>query len=63
MSKKKKKKESYLAGVKKEVKKVSWPTRKDVIKYTIATLVFIAVVVVFFLILNLILSLVVKGVA
>lgn len=56
MAKKKAKKESYIKGVKSELKKVSWPEKKEVLKYTIATLVFIAVVVAFFLLLNLILT-------
>lgn len=58
--KKSKKKESYLAGVKSEVKKISWPTFKEVIKFTIATLVFIIVVTVFFLLLNVMLSTIVE---
>lgn len=53
---KKTKKESYIKGVKSEMKKVSWPNKKEVLKYTIATVVFIAVVVAFFLLLNLILT-------
>lgn len=63
MSKKKKKKNSYLKGVKSEMKKVSWPTKKEVLKYTIATLVFIAIVVAFFLLLNLLLTLIVEVVS
>ena len=35
---------SYLKEVKSELKKVKWPTKKDIIKYTISTLV----IVVFF---------------
>ncbi len=63
MNKKKKKRESYLKGVKSEVKKVSWPSKKEVLKYTIATIIFIAVVVIFFLILNLGLSTIVEVVS
>lgn len=55
------KKEGFLKGVKKELKKVSWPSKKDVIKYSVATLVFCIIVMVFFQLLNLGLS-VVKGV-
>lgn len=55
------KKEGFLKGVKKELKKVSWPSKKDVIKYSIATLVFCIIVMIFFQLLNLGLS-VVKGV-
>lgn len=53
-------KESYLKGVKKEMKLVKWPTFKEVIKYTIATVIMCLVVCGFFLLLNLLLSLV-KG--
>lgn len=53
-------KESYLKGVKKEMKLVKWPTFKEVIKYTVATVVMCLVVCGFFLLLNLLLSLV-KG--
>lgn len=57
---KKAKKESYLAGVKSEISKVKWPTKKDVLKYTIATLVFIIILVAFFVLLSLLMS-VIKG--
>ena len=59
-SKPKVKKESYLKGVRKEMKLVKWPSFKDVIKYTIATVIMCLVVCGFFLLLNLLLSLV-KG--
>lgn len=54
INKKKKieKKESYLSKVKKEMKLVKWPTFKDIIKYTIATIVFCVVLVLFFELLN-----------
>ncbi len=60
-NKKKQKKESFFKGIKLELKKVSWPDKKDIIKYSLATLLFCIVVVVFFQLLNLGLS-VVKGV-
>lgn len=59
-SKPKVKKESYLKGVRKEMKLVKWPTFKEVIKYTIATVVMCLIVCGFFLLLNLLLSLI-KG--
>ena len=49
-------KESFFAGVKAELAKVKWPTKKDVLKYTIATLVFIIVLVLFFVLISLIMS-------
>ena len=54
------KKESYLKGVKKEMKLVKWPTWKEVIKNTLATIVMVLFIVGFFLLLNLLLA-VVKG--
>ena len=58
---KKSDKESYLSGVKSELKKVSWPKFKDILKYTFATIIFCLILAGFFSILNLILSLI-KGV-
>lgn len=60
-NKKKSGKVSLFKGVKLELKKVTWPSKKDVIKYSAATLVFCIVVMAFFQILNLGLS-VIKGV-
>ena len=53
---KKVKKEPYLKSVRNEMKLVKWPTWKEVLKYTIATVVLCLVVCVFFLLLNFILS-------
>ena len=53
-------KENYFKGVKKELALVKWPTWKEVIKNTIATVVLIIIVVGYFLLLNLGLS-VIKG--
>lgn len=57
---KKVKKEGKLKGLRMELKKVSWPSRKDVLKYSVATLVFCIVVMAFFGLLDLGLS-IVKG--
>ena len=54
------KKENYFVGVKSEMSKVKWPTKQEVIKYTIATLIFIIVLVIFFVLLSLLMSFV-KG--
>ena len=56
----KEKKPGFLKETSAEMKKVSWPTAKDVAKYTVATLVFCLIVVGFFQLLNLALSFV-KG--
>ena len=54
------KKENYFKGVAKEMKLVKWPTFKDVVKYTVATLILCIIVCGFFLLLNLLLS-IIKG--
>lgn len=59
-TKKKINKESYLSGVKAELKKINWPKFKDILKYTFATIIFCLILAGFFSILNLILSLI-KG--
>lgn len=51
----------FFKGLRLELKKVSWPSKKEVLKYSAATLVFCIVVVLFFQALNFGLS-VVKGV-
>ena len=56
-----KKKEGFFKGIKLELKKVTWPSKKEVLKYSIATLIFCIVVMAFFQLLDLGLS-VVKGV-
>lgn len=53
-------KESYLKRVRKELKLVKWPTAKEVLKYTISTVVFCLILCCLFMLLNLLLS-VVKG--
>ena len=58
--KEKAKKENFVSGDKAELAKVKWPTKQEVLKYTIATLVFIIVLVVFFVLLSLVMS-AVKG--
>lgn len=54
------KKESYFKQVRKEMKKVVFPTKKEIVKYTFATILIVALLVGFFELLNLGLSLV-KG--
>ena len=53
---KKNKKPSYFKEVKAEMKKVTFPTGKEVFKYTVATILIVALLVVFFLLLSAILS-------
>ena len=49
---KKERKPSYIHEVKEEMKKVTFPSAKEVTKYTIATICIVAFLVVFFLILT-----------
>ena len=42
------KKESFLKQVKKELKKVSWPSKKNMIKFSITTICFIIIFSLFF---------------
>ena len=60
VEKKKVKKEGFFKGIKKEMGLVKWPTWKEVLKNTVATLVLVIVICGFFLILTLLLS-IVKG--
>ena len=57
---KKVKKESYFEGIRSELAKVKWPSKKEVIKYTIATILFSVILVGFFILLDLLMS-VIKG--
>lgn len=52
----KSKKTSYLKEVKGEMKKVSFPSAKEVTTYTIATIVIVALLIAFFLLLTALLS-------
>lgn len=42
-------KESYLSLVRKEMKQVTWPTKKNIIKYSIVTIVMIILLALFFI--------------
>ena len=55
-TKSKTKKTGYFKSVRREMYKVVWPKAKEIIKYTIATIVFIIIIVGFFLLLNMGLS-------
>ena len=50
------KKESFFTGVRKEMKHVRWPLKKEMIKYSIATLSFIIFFALFFLLTDLIIA-------
>ena len=39
----------YFLGVKKEFLRIKWPTKRDLIKYSLATIVFIIITSLFFL--------------
>ena len=50
------KKESFFTGVKKEMKHVRWPLKKEMVKYSIATLSFIIFFALFFALTDLIIA-------
>ena len=54
--KQKEKKTSYLKEVRSEMKKVTFPSAKEVVKYTIATICIVAFLVAFFLLLTALMS-------
>lgn len=60
--KNKKKKSGFFHEVRNEVSKVKWPSKKDMVKYSIATIVFIIFFAVFFYLIELILALLKMGV-
>ncbi len=41
-------KKGYIEEVKDEMKKVKWPTKKEMVKYTISTLAFVVLFALFF---------------
>ncbi len=49
-------KESFFKGLGKELKLVKWPSAKEIVKYTLATLVLCIILVAFFEVLNLIMA-------
>ena len=59
--KEKEQKVGFFKNLRLELKKVTWPSKKEVFKYSAATLVFCVIIMAFFQVLNLGLS-VVKGV-
>lgn len=46
----------YLVGVKKEMKKVRWPNKKEMITYSAATISFIVIFALFFTLSDLLIS-------
>lgn len=58
--KEKQKKESFLKSTRGEMKKVIWPTGKQVLKFSVITLGMIAFFMIFFVLINLVASFV-KG--
>ena len=59
---KKVKKQGLLGEVRSEMKKVKWPSRKDMVKYSISTIIFIIFFALFFYLIDLILALLKAGV-
>ena len=59
-TKEKAKKQGFFKGLKLELKKVKWPDKKDILKFTIATLFLCLILGGFFELLNMIFA-VIKG--
>ena len=55
-------KNSFAKEVRNEVKKVKWPSRKVMVKYSVATIVFVVFFAIFFYLIDLILALLKAGV-
>ena len=49
-------KESFFSGVKKEMAKVKWPNKKEMIKYSTATIIFVIFFALFFTFADLIIA-------
>ena len=58
----KKQKSGFFHEVRKEISKVKWPSKKEMVKYSIATIVFIIFFAIFFYLIELILALLKMGV-
>jgi preprotein translocase subunit SecE len=58
---KKIKKDGLFKKIRLEMKKVTWPSRKEVLKYSVATIIFCVIIMIFFQALDFVLS-VIKGV-
>ena len=54
--KEKVRKETYFEGDRNELAKVKWPTKKEVFKYTMATIIFMIILVGFFILLSILMS-------
>lgn len=49
---------TFCAGVKSEFKKVHWPSKKDMVKYSVATIVLIIFLALFFYVIDIIFALI-----
>lgn len=56
MAKKAKKKEKKISGIRSEFKKVRWPKKKEMFKYSVAVLVCIVVFALFFMLSDVIIA-------
>ena len=50
----------FIANVKEEMKMVRWPKKKEMVNYSVSTIAFIGIFMIFFAIIDAILSYVVK---
>ncbi len=47
---------NFISGVKTEFKRVKWPSKKDMVKYSIATITFVVLCSLFFYLIDIILA-------
>lgn len=55
-------KSSFFKEVKAEFSKIKWPTKKDMVKYSVATIVFVIFFALFFYLIDLVMALLKAGV-
>lgn len=55
--KEKVKKENFFVGVKNEMKKVKWPDKKYIVKYSVVTIAFVVILSSFFYLISALISL------
>lgn len=53
-------KEGFFHNIRVEMKKVKWPSFKEMVKYTVATIVLVIIIALLFQVLNILISLI-KG--
>lgn len=53
---------TFIKEVREEVSKIKWPSKKDMVKYSVATIIFVIFFALFFYVIDLIIALIKAGV-